>query len=79
MYNVTLLHVRNPCCSGKAITTTYFEHALIALGIQHAMHMHHVACAALQYLSTLSHKQHNIQKKVIEHKMYVLIFFTTFF
>jgi hypothetical protein len=32
------------------------------------------ACPAQAYFSTLSHKQHDIQKKkVIEHKMYVLI------
>jgi len=41
-------------------------------------HASSVACAALQYLSTLSHKRHNIRKKVIKHKMHVLIFFTTF-
>jgi hypothetical protein len=33
----------------------------VALGIQHAMHMHHiilsyVACLAVQYFSTLSHE-----------------------
>jgi hypothetical protein len=33
---------------------------------------------ALQYLSTLSHKRHKIVKKVIEHKMCVLILCTTF-
>ena len=37
----------------------------------------HVACPALRYFSTLSHKQHGCQKKVIEHKMCVLIFCTT--
>jgi hypothetical protein len=36
----------------------------VALGIQHAMHMHsiilpYVACLALQYFSTLSHKLHD--------------------
>jgi hypothetical protein len=39
-----------------------------------------VPCPVLQYFSTLSHKQHEFskKKKVIEHKMRVLIFSTTF-
>ena len=36
-----------------------------------------VACPAVQYSSTLSHKQHDFRKRVFEHKMCVLIFFTT--
>ena len=37
-----------------------------------------VACLALQYFSTLSHKKHDFREKIIEHKMYVLVFSTTF-
>ena len=37
-----------------------------------------VACPALQYFSTLSHKRHDFREKVTEHKMCVLIFCTTF-
>ena len=37
-----------------------------------------LACPALQYFPKLSHKWHNFLKKVIEHKMRVLIFATTF-
>jgi len=33
---------------------------------------------ALQYFSTLSHKRHEFRIKVIENKMCVLIFSTTF-
>ena len=50
------------------------------------MRMHHiilsyVACPAQQYFSTLSHDWNNFQKKkkkIIEHKMCVLIFSKTF-
>jgi hypothetical protein len=38
-----------------------------------------VACPALHYFSTLSHKRGDFREKVTEHKMCVLIFSTTFF
>jgi hypothetical protein len=37
-----------------------------------------VLCSALQCSSVLSHKRHDIRKKIIEHKMCVLNFSTTF-
>jgi hypothetical protein len=56
----------------------------VALVIQHAKRMCRimlspVACPALPYFSTLSHRRHDFRKKnVTEHKMGVLIFSTIF-
>jgi hypothetical protein len=74
---------RNHCCRGKAISITYSECVSVALVIQHAKRMRRiilssVGCLTLPYFSTLSHKRHDFREKIIEHKMCVLIFCTTF-
>jgi hypothetical protein len=48
---------------------TYFLHRIILSSVAHL---------ALQYFSTLSHKWHIFWEKIIEDKMRVLIFSTTF-
>ena len=44
MYALTNTAVRlcNHCCNGKSISITYSECVFVALGIQHAMHMHYI-------------------------------------
>jgi hypothetical protein len=50
----------------------------VALVIQHAMRMRHVACVTPKNFTTLSKKRHDFRgKKVIEDKSCVLIFSTT--
>ena len=71
----------NNYCSGKAISITYSECESVALVTQHAIRMRHIVICGLSgstIFYTLSHKRHDFQKKVTEHKMCVLIFCTTF-
>jgi hypothetical protein len=73
---------RNHCCRAKVISITYSECVSVALVIQHAKRTHRiilsVACPALPYFSTLSHKRHDFREKVIKHKICVLLISTTF-
>jgi hypothetical protein len=57
---------------------TYSECVSVALDIKHAERLRHiilssVACPALHYFYTLSHKRNDFKEKVKDHKMYVLI------
>jgi len=74
--------LHNHCCCGQAVSVTYSECVSVASVIQHAKHMHHVILSSVASLalhfSTLSHKQHDFQKEVIEHKVRVLSFATSF-
>ena len=56
------------------------ECVLVALVVQHVMHMRRIFIAwpALQYFSTLYHTSHDFRQKVIEYKMRILTFSTTF-
>ena len=53
----------------------------VPLGIHHAIHLHHIVICSLsgsKYFSTLSYKWQFFLKTVIDHKMSVFIFSTTF-
>jgi hypothetical protein len=74
---------RNRRCRGKSIIIKYLSVSLLALAIRDAKCMRHVmlssvACPRLQYFPTLSRKRHDFRGKVIENKMCVFIFCTTF-
>ena len=66
----------NTCCCGKAVPITYSECVSVTLVIQHSLCMYYiilpsVACLALPYISTLSHKWYNFQEqKCIEHEVW---------
>jgi len=63
------------------MSITYSEYMFVGLGTQHAMHMRHTvvcglpSCAVFFYVSP---QRHDFLKKVIENKMFILIFSTTF-
>ena len=70
----------NHCCRGYTISITYSVCVSVALVIQHAHapYCHLWPAPLYNIFYTLSHKQHDFREKVIEHKMCILIFSTTF-
>ena len=93
-YNVTLRRVRESLLLWKSDTYYIFlcvcacvhvgtrvrgQCVRVVLLIQNSTHMRHtVDLLASPYFSTLTHKRRDFRKNVIEHKMCVLIFSTTF-
>jgi hypothetical protein len=72
---------RNHCCRGKAVSVIYSESVSVALAIHHARCMRRSILSSTAYLAIhyfTSHRRHEFRKKVVEHKMCVLIFSTSF-
>ena len=86
MYVIHNIETRrcNLCSSGKAISITYSEDVFVGLGIQHAMCLHHfVIRGSVQapqniFPHYLINGKIFEEKNVIDHKMCVFIFCTTF-
>jgi len=81
--NVTLRRVRETIFAAEKQQVLHIlylcSHSLPSMQCACAvLYLLSVVCLALQYISTLSHKWHDFPKKVTEHKMSVLIFFTIY-
>jgi hypothetical protein len=64
------------CCREKAVRITYLQCVSIAFFIQHSKYMLRVvlssmACLAVTYSSTLSHRSYDFRRSDIGHKMCV--------
>jgi hypothetical protein len=85
LYNVTLRTVRATAVAVEKKYVTYSECVFVALFMQHANRMlriisSYAACLATLYFSTLLHKRHDFRgKKIIKHKICVMISSTNFF
>jgi len=67
------MHSRKRCCHGKAVSrlTTNFECESVALFLQHAKRMRRfivISGLYLPYFSTLTNKQHDFQKELLNIK-----------
>jgi hypothetical protein len=80
---ITESHSCNHCCRGKAISihTVSWDCVSVALVIQHAMRMRHILICGLNgstvFFHVISRPARLSRERIIEHKMYVLIFSTT--
>jgi hypothetical protein len=80
MYTVSLRRVHATILAAeKAKSMTYSKSVFVALGIQHAMRMHHIFDMACPAHCVLPHelKRHDFRANVIEYKMCVWIFSTS--
>jgi len=69
------------CCSEKTINITYSVCVFLSLGIEYAMRMHYIVICGLPVSKIFFHifsKIARLSKKVIEHKICILILSTTF-
>jgi hypothetical protein len=75
-----LVLVLSSVCLCVAVRTRVCACEHIALLIQHATRRHIAICSlsGSTIFSTLSHKRYDFRKNVTAHKMYILIFSTTF-
>ena len=73
---------RNRCYLGKAVSVTYSECVSVAVGIQHETRIRRIicppiACLAVPYFSTLSHKRHDFRKNNITALTLCVLIFST--